>query len=816
MILIYLSCAWVAGTFLGLNYSITPALIFIGFIPLPLLLIARQHRNIIILTSLCLITFFCGTFRSQSSLPSFDENHLRFYNDQGTIEIKGLVNRDPEPSEKTTRLYLSVNEIKIDKEWHDISGTALLFVPRYPAYEYGDMLLVRGELETPPRKLDEFNYRDYLAHQGIFSTMLYPEIEILERGIGFKPLEWVYSLRNRLSQTLVKVLPEPQASLAQGIILGIRGNIPSPVKDDFIHTGTAHLLAISGIHLSILAGTMLSFGTWLFGRKGYIYIWLALGVIWLYALLTGAHPPVLRAAIMASLFLTTDLLGRQRSAITALVFAAAVMVGISPQVLQDAAFQMSFVSMAGLIFIFPLIQSLGRKAVNAALGEEGAIVSVANFISDSFSVNLGAIIAVWPLVVYYYGIISWAAPLATFFVLLALSGLIITGVLAGVMGFFALPIAQAIGWLAWLFTSYMLFVVNAFTAIPSIKTGSVDIALICVYYAALVLLIWVTSNRKKVVDLMPRAAVFISRIPKKWIIYPLVVVAILVSVTAATMPDDNLRVSFFNVGQGDAILIQKGSQQILVDGGPSPQEIGLALSQKMPFWDRTIELVVLTHPHKDHISGLVEVLNKYEIKEVLHPDFKCDSPLCDKQLCSDLGFSSDIYDEWLQIIEEKNIKYTPVQFGQQISLGDVIIEVLNPQICPLTNTESDIDNNGVVLRLEMDKVSFLLTADIMWQAEYELITDRANLTSTVLKVAHHGSATSTTSEFLAVVNPQIAVISYGKDNPFGHPSKEVTDRLEQLLSADNIYYTDTDEHGTIEFITDGKRLWVRVDKNVVE
>ena len=504
---------------------------------------------------------------------------------------------------------------------------------------------------------------------------------------------------------------------------------------------------------------------------------------------------------MASLFLTAELLGRQRSAITALVFAAAIMVGISPQVLWTASFQMSFTAMAGLIFIFPLIQSLGRKAVNAVLGESGAAVAIANFITDSFSVSLGAIIAVWPLIAHYFGIISWVAPLATFVALPALPGIILAGTLAGVLGLIVLPVAQVIAWLAWLFASYMLLVVKVFADISPIAEGSVDTRLIWVYYSALALVIWLINNRKKLVKLMPEAANFVSGLPKKWVIPPLLVVAILVSVTAATMPDDNLHVSFLDVGQGDAILIQRGSQQILVDGGPSPQAIALALGRKMPFWDRTIELVVLTHPSADHVTGLVEVLQRYKVRQVLYPD---------------LEFKSDIYDEWLRLLQEKSITCTIAQAGQQINLGtEVVIELLNPQTPPLTGTESDIDNNGVVLRLKMGDVSFLLTADIMWEAEFELIARRASLTSTVLKVAHHGSATSTTAEFLAVVNPRLAVISVGEGNPFGHPSGEVVDRLEQKLGEENIYRTyepSTDEHGTIELITDGEKLWVRVGR----
>jgi len=287
--LIYLSCAWVAGFFLGSEFNLPLALILTGLVPLPLLFFLRQHRNLIILTSLCLIALFGGASYFQSSLPSGDGDCLQSYNDQ-EVEIRGMVNTDPEVRDKSTHLRLSATKIKLDNEEHEVSGTALLFVPRYPTYDYGDVLLVTGKLETPPQ-LDDFNYKDYLAHQEIYSTMLYPEIEVLETGKGSKPLEWVYSVRNRLSQTLAEVLPEPQASLAQGIVLGIRGNIPSPLKDDFSVTGTAHLLAISGLHLAIVAGILLSIGIWLFGRRHYIYIWLPLVTIWFYALITGMHAP---------------------------------------------------------------------------------------------------------------------------------------------------------------------------------------------------------------------------------------------------------------------------------------------------------------------------------------------------------------------------------------------------------------------------------------------------------------------------------------------------------------------------------------------
>jgi competence protein ComEC len=292
-------------------------------------------------------------------------------------------------------------------------------------------------------------------------------------------------------------------------------------------------------------------------------------------------------------------------------------------------------------------------------------------------------------------------------------------------------------------------------------------------------------------------AKFSSHSLLKWLIPPLLLAAILVWAAVLTTPDDNLHVSFLDVGQGDAILIQTPNHQnILIDGGSSSQVINLELGEKLPFWDRTIDLMISTQPQADHITGLVEVLQRYKVKQVLE---------------SGVSYNSCIYQEWLKLIEEKEIKHDVAKAGQEIDLGSGIkIEVLNPPEEFFKGTSADVDNNGVVLRLSWGEVSFLLTADIRWEGEFELIKQRANLRNTVLKAAHHGSKTSTTSQFLTVVDPQIAVISVGANNTFGHPSEDVVERLRERLGEDSIYLTP--ENGTIEFITDGEKLWVNAER----
>ena len=523
--------------------------------------------------------------------------------------------------------------------------------------------------------------------------------------------------------------------------------------------------------------------------------------------MTGLHAPVVRGAIMASLFLSAELLGRQRSAITALTFAAALMVAISPQILWTASFQMSFLAMTGLILIFPKLQPLGRKTVKALLGENGKLAAGANFLSDGLSVSLAAILATWPLIAYYFGIVSLVGPLATLLALPALPGIIIAGTLTGGLGLIIPIAAQATGWLAWLFLSYLLLVVNAFAALPisSLEAGTGNTLLVWTYYPALVIALWSYGRRDKLAEVIPRATASLKtgvtskvnrHLPAKWVIPPLLIIAVLLSLTAAAMPDEKLRVSVLDVGQGDAILIQTPARQdILIDGGSNPQAVILELGRKMPFWDRTIDLVILTHPHADHVTGLIEVLKRYRVKQVLYTDLDYDSPA---------------YQAWLKLVEEKGIEHTLARSGQMVELGGgAVARVITPSR-NMSLDEYGIDNQGVVIELIMDKISFLLTADIGYERELDLISQRAISQYTVLKVAHHGSDTSTTSEFLATASPRIAVISAGADNRFGHPDPEVIARLEARVGPERIFRTD--EHGTIEFITDGERLWVKVER----
>jgi len=809
MWLLYVSCAWVAGIFLGSKLSPPILALSFGLIPFVLIPFFPRSKKTLIVVGLCLFALLGGVLCFPSSLPPADEYSLRFYNDTGIVEIQGMVIEEPDIRDTYCLLTFSASEIIVNGEKEQVSGTSLIRVPRYPTYHYGDVLKVSGELETPPQ-FEDFDYKSYLARQGIYSVIYYPNVEVLAHGQGLKPLQWIYSLREQLSASLARALPEPQGSLAQAILLGLRGNIPDSLYAAFSRTGTAHLLAISGLHISIIIAMLLSFGILVFGRQRSIYIWLTLALVWLYAMLAGMHPPIIRATIMGSLFLIAEYLGRQRSAIIALAFAAAVMVGIQPHILWSVSFQLSFLAMAGLILLYPHFRAWGRKGVASLFGARERIAAAGGLITDGFAITLAAIVAVGPLIAYNFGIVSLVALPATFFSLPALPFIIVTAALVAFVGLLVSLAAQILGWLAWLFLSYLIFVVQGFDALPhsSLEVTTISTWHVWGYYVILAGVIASLNHRKQLADFFSRLTSGIKKltegIPKprhgfsmKWLILPFLVVAILVWSVALSMPDDKLHVNFLDVGQGDAILIQTpNGQDILIDGGPDPQIINLELSKKLSFWDRTIDLIVCTQPHADHVTGLVDVLQRYKVRQVLE---------------AEVSYNSSIYQEWCNVVEDKGIEYGIARAGQEIDLGSGIkLEVLNPPEILFDGTSDDVDNNGLVLRLSWGLVSFLFTADIREEAEFELIGQRANLKSTVLKVAHHGSETSTTSQFLAAVDPEVAVISVGADNPFGHPSPEVVERLIDRLGEDNIYRTDED--GTVEFITDGERLWVSDNK----
>jgi len=254
-----------------------------------------------------------------------------------------------------------------------------------------------------------------------------------------------------------------------------------------------------------------------------------------------------------------------------------------------------------------------------------------------------------------------------------------------------------------------------------------------------------------------------------------------------SLPDNQLHLVFCDVGQGDAILIYQGSTQILIDGGPS-QDVLNCLSNHLPFWDREIEMVIATHPEADHITGLIDVIERYDVREFV---------------VSSLEKDTAVYQEFqTAVLEEQSDIYFP-KSGDKINLGFLKLAILWPhsqeKVLGATTVEREVNDTSIVLQLSFGNSCALFTGDISSKIESRL--DKVPPCQ-VLKVAHHGSKYSTSEEFLKQTQPELAVISVGK-NRFGHPTEEVLERLRYLDTK----ILRTDQTGEIEVVSDGKNWY---------
>jgi competence protein ComEC len=239
----------------------------------------------------------------------------------------------------------------------------------------------------------------------------------------------------------------------------------------------------------------------------------------------------------------------------------------------------------------------------------------------------------------------------------------------------------------------------------------------------------------------------------------------------------SLEVVFFDVGQGDSILIQKGTKQILIDGGPGGKTELAELGKYLPYFDREIELVIATHPDRDHIAGLVEVVRNYKI---------------DKVLLTGAEKDTEVYKAWQDVLSYNKVEILEVWRGAEVKFDDVHIKILNPA-GKISADTGDSNNSSIVARLDYGSSSFLFTGDIESTAEKEILESGENIDVDVLKIAHHGSKYSSSETFLEAASPEAAIISVSKNNSYGHPTKEVL----EALGKRNIEVLRTDERGDI-------------------
>ncbi len=474
---------FIIGTFFGLVVQDTQIIIlgFLFFISFISCFIFRKLKWLIIF---CLIFFIFGALRADFFQTKIINNELQNFNGQEVI-LEGIVVQEPEIAQKNQKLIIKIEEVvqgpTLDNSLFVGREKVLVYTLFYPEYQYGDKLQIEGILEEPPM-LDDFDYKQYLAQQGINSIIFLPKIDILstERKVGFT--SWIYKKilkgKSKLRAGVEESFPSSQSTLLRAMILGDKAGLTDELKNTLNKAGIRHLTAISGMHITILINLLmlvfLGLGLW---RKQ--AFWLTMVFILFFVVMTGLQSSTIRASIMGFLFLLGQNFGRTGDSLRAIIFGAGLMLAFNPFLLFDAGFQLSFLAVLGINYLFPIFSGWLRKVPN--------IFQLKSILAMSLSAQIFTL----PILIYSFGRISLVAPLTNILVLPFLPFIIVLGFLSAFFGIFSHFLALIFIFPCWLLLSYLLKIAEVFSsfAFSSIYLQISWLWLI-IFYLFLGLLIW--------------------------------------------------------------------------------------------------------------------------------------------------------------------------------------------------------------------------------------------------------------------------------------------------------------------------------------
>lgn len=381
-------------------------------------------------------------------------NQLQEFNGQ-EITLEGIILEEPKITEKNQKLILRIE--KLSEEMSSVNvfkENILVYSSLYPRYKYGDKLQIKGMLEEPPI-LDDFDYKEYLARKRIYSIVFLPKIQILSTESKPGVISWAYRKilkgKSKLKIGIEQNFPSSQSILLKAMILGDKTELTSGLKETLNKSGIRHLTAISGMHVSIIVNLLmlmfLGLGLW---RKQAFF--LTIFFIFLFVIMTGFQPSTIRASIMGFLFLLGQNFGRIGSSSRAIVFGAALMLAFNPFLLFDAGFQLSFLAVLGINYLFPIFSFWLRRVPN--------IFQIKNILAMS----LAAQIFTLPILIYSFGRISLVAPITNILVLPLLPFIIVFGFLAALFGIFSHFLALIFVFPCWLLLSYLLKISEVFSS----------------------------------------------------------------------------------------------------------------------------------------------------------------------------------------------------------------------------------------------------------------------------------------------------------------------------------------------------------------
>jgi competence protein ComEC len=707
--------------------------------------------------------------------------------------------RDPE----RTRFVAEVTRLRLGTASVGLRGRARLTVlGQAPEVAYGDEIRGTFRLRRPRRfgTPGAFDYPAYLATQGIaLEGWTREPVGTAPAGRGSAILAAIFRMRALLLRRLDAALPAQQAALLKATVLGDRSGLLPEMNQAFLDSGTYHILAISGLNVSLLAGTL--FGLFrLLRASPRLAAAGAAVLVTLYAALAGASASVIRAAVMADAYLFAVILDRRGDLVNSLALSALALLWWNPRFLFDVGFQLTYLATLGILVVLPRCE--------AALT---AVPRVLRWPVESVSITLAATIMTLPILAAAFNRVAPVGILANL-PIVPLSGLITALGTAACALLLATP--AGLPWLnhanAWLVD--LLFATAAwFAAWPwsTVRVYTPTPGMLAAYYAigAACLLALSPDPGRRLTG--SRRGWFRTRRWAGWLGATGALVgalALAVQVGLRLWPPGGppaVGITLLDVGQGEALLVElPGGRRMLVDAGGVPGDrFDVGARVVAPFllhqWVGSLDVLVLTHAQVDHIGGVPAILRGFPVGEVWSGDTPYPS----------------VTFLWVQeYLRHRRIPHRILSAGSPlIRWGEAAIEVLHP--APRPDREGGAARVGrlrpndasLVLRLGIGRHAALLTGDVEREGELALLRRPAALRAQVLKVPHHGSRTSSSISFLAAVRPEVAMVSAGYRNRFNHPHPEVVERYQAL----GVRLFRTDLHGAVrvEMRPEGIRVW---------
>ena len=686
-------------------------------------------------------------------------------------------------------------------------------LPRYPEIEPGQVVRVDGTLEAPPAG----PYGDYLGRIGVSATLRSRTLSVTAALDG--PGADLERLRRGAGDALAVAIPEPEAGLAAGIVIGLRDRVDRDLAADFTTVGASHIVAISGWNIAIVAATVAALAGGLGRRRRAVVLSLAIVA---YVLFAGGSPSVVRAAAMAGVVLLARETGRAGRAAAALGWAAAILLVAAPSLVLDAGFQLSTLATAGILaWADPL-----ERRLRGVAGDR-----VPGWLAESLGVSLAAQAATLPVVLATFGRLAVIAPVINLAVVPLVAPAMAAALVAligGAVAVFGGPaiVGTIAGLPAWALLTAMCTVIRAGAALPiasvTLAPPWAAVAGAAVAVAPALVVIgrrWTRRHPGRPASaggakaaaataaplragagtgagggpasarrIRPARA---GRIPPRLALIALAVAVGGLGIAAAHRADGTTRITVLDVGQGDSILVEGGQGgRMLIDGGPDPDRLLVELDRRLPPWDRRIDVLILTHPHEDHVAGLPLLLERYRVGRIYETGMRGPGP----------GYGAFARDLAGRRAPPDGILST----GARIALDDIRFRVLWPDPGRVPREPPDagrgINDVSIVLLGEVAGRRFLLTGDVEDDVD-PLLAARGLPPVDILKVAHHGSATASTPAFLGAVRPRVAIVSAGAGNPYGHPARSTIDRL--AATGARVLRTDTDGSVAVSIAADG-------------